>query len=87
MTERFELPMTKENERLMQDARNTNHNRDLVDRKNGFAAPGDTTIDLHLRTAISAISTGVNMRDWTCVAEGLAMLQDAEVRARTTPPG
>jgi hypothetical protein len=62
-------------EELMQKARKTNAERDEIDRKAGFATPGDGASILLLRTAMSAIETGIVTNDWNSVAEGLAMLE------------
>ena len=76
---------------LMARARKTNRKRDEIDHKAGFGAPGDNDLASMLRDAITAISCGLNNphwkdgRAWTCVAEGLDMLQQAEVRARIIP--
>jgi hypothetical protein len=69
--------------RLIQAARRTNAERDAQDREVGSAAPEDCSLDLHLWTAVSAITAGIQTEDWSCVAEGLAMLQDAELRVRS----
>ena len=71
---------------LLALARETNARRDRDERRAGFAAPPDATLDLHLRNAISAVIAGIEGRDWDCVAEGLAMVQDCESRARTHAP-
>ena len=39
-------------------------------------------IDLQLRTVMSALEAGVNVKDWECVVEALLMLQDAEFETR-----
>jgi hypothetical protein len=69
----------------MELARKTNAIRDEVDRSAGFAAPGDTpSMSLFLRNAIMAIVVGVETKDWPCVCEGLDMLQQAELKVRTS---
>ena len=82
MSERFEPTDNERCRKLLAGAREANAKRDKIERDVGFAAPPDTPLDLHLRTAISAIVCGIITEDWVPVAEGLAMLQDAEVRAR-----
>jgi hypothetical protein len=70
-------------DRLMKKARRTNQERDWSERKSGWTAPGDGDLAEHLRDAICAIAAGLNSGDWPAVAEGLDMLQQAEVRARS----
>lgn len=41
---------------------------------------------VHLRTAITALVTALGTRNWVTAAEALAMLQDAELRARRPEP-
>jgi hypothetical protein len=85
--EPFSPGASKRYRRLLAKARQTNARRDADDREGGKAgAPGDCPLDLHLRTAISALAAGMDAGDWDCVAEGLAMLQDAELRARLVYP-
>lgn len=67
---------------LIRKAEQTNRERDAIDRKAGFASPLDTNCSACLRVVISAITAGINMRDWDCVAEGLDMLQHAELKIR-----
>lgn len=69
-------------QKVMKKARRTNKQRDRTDKANGFASPGDGTLDQFLRNAISAIVCGLEMAEWSCVAEGLDMLQQAELRSR-----
>lgn len=83
----FEQVHSEHGKRLMKKARVTNRKRDAADRRAGFAAPGDVTTDGWLRNAITAISCGIDGKDWTAVAEGLDMLQNAEVRVRTLVKG
>lgn len=70
-------------ERLMNRARKVNKSRDCDDHKTGFAAPSDCDLPSHLRNAISAITAGLQGGDWNCIAEGLDMLQLAELRSRS----
>lgn len=70
--------------KLMKAARITNRRMDSVDRKAGFAAPGDCDLTLQLRTAMSAIECGIKTGDWSAVAEGLDILQRAEEKLRST---
>ena len=59
---------------IMTIAELTNHERDAVDRRNGFAAPSDGPDDTTLRTVIQALTAGISTEDWDAVAEGTAML-------------
>jgi hypothetical protein len=62
---------------LISKARETNHERDLSDKKMGFGSP--TSSLFHgLRTGLEAISCGICMEDFACVAEGFVMLQHVE---------
>ena len=69
-------------EKLMAKARTVNLERNDMDRVNGFASPGAGPLDLYLRNCISAITAGLSTGDWPCVAEGLDMLQQAELKVR-----
>lgn len=63
-------------EKLMTDARRVNAQRNADERKLGFATPHDGPIEMLIATAAEAIEAGIKIGDWTCVAEGLAMLLD-----------
>ena len=67
---------------MMIAARKVNASRDSMDREAGFGAPNDGHFDGWLRNAISAIAAGLVGKDWTCVCEGLDMLQQAELHFR-----
>ena len=89
MNERYYLPTKdKSLSRLVDDARRRNVKRDLRDHSEGFAAPGDGGMSDHLRTAISAIVSGLETCDdidqdsAKCIAEGIAMIQDVELELR-----
>lgn len=69
--------------RLMDKARRTNRERDSLDRQNRGVAPVDMPLSMQLRTAIGALACGVSMQDWDCVAEGLDILQHAELQVPT----
>ena len=62
--------------RLIQKAQETNRRRNETDRAGGFATPGDCDRESQLRTVVSALVSGIQSKDWTCVAEGLVMLAD-----------
>lgn len=73
---------------LVGRARRVNEERDVMDRNAGMAAPGDCPVSAQLRTAIQAIVSGIETSGvprelaWDCIAEGLVILQDAELRVR-----
>jgi len=67
---------------MMRIARKVNAQRDQVDRMKGVVAPPDEADAAFLRTAISAIVSGIETTHWGCVCEGLDMLQQAELRIR-----
>jgi len=78
---------------LLAKARKTNKERDASDHKAGFASP-DITVQDHVRTAMCAIGCGVsfisankNREGATAIAEGLAMLEDAELLLRKKQHG
>lgn len=75
-------------------ARKRNLKRDQVDRKAGFAAPGDTDAAVLARTVVSALDAGLGPvltpgqptpADWDCLAEGYSMLQELELQLRKPP--
>jgi len=74
--------LSKKSEAKLNRARKINRGRDALDRKSGAAAPGDCPLEAHLRTILEALKVGFDAQNWDCVAEGIAMLEDAEVRAR-----
>jgi hypothetical protein len=63
--------------KLVTKARHTNASRDRDEVAFGFAPPSHT-IFLHLRTGLEAVSAGLCLGDWDCVAEGFVMLQESE---------
>lgn len=67
-------------EKLMKEARETNRERDAIDRANEHAAPGDASLFLYLDTAVEAIKAGIITSDWSIIAEGLVMLEDIKRR-------
>ncbi len=79
--------------KLMIKARKTNKGRDEIDHKSGFASP-DISPLYHIRTAMSAIGSGVSgmvrgaksKGDLDCIAEGLAMLEELELLLRKLFP-
>ena len=67
---------------MVENARKRNVRMSSIDRRNGNDAPEDCPLDMHLRTVLSALECGMNMREWEVVAEAAALLQDAELKAR-----
>jgi len=67
-------------DRLMAEARETNRRRDQSDRASGFCAPADASLFYHLSASKEALKVGVVTEDWTCVAEGLAMVEEGLAR-------
>jgi hypothetical protein len=63
-------------DRLIQKARETNRRRDEEERAVGFAAPPDCDRESQLRTVVCALVSGIESKDWDCIAEGLVMLAD-----------
>ena len=74
--------------RLMAQAHKTNKTRDEIERDIGAATPNDGPLDLRLRTPMQAIQSGIMLEDWSCVAEGLVMLQvlHRDIRRGTCEP-
>lgn len=68
--------------KLIRKARKTNALRDLSDMATGFGTP-HTSIELALRTAMSALVCGIETDDWNCVAEAFEMIQELESKVRT----
>lgn len=75
--------------KLLEKARKHNDNFDAIDREHDYPTPSECEFDSFLRTAISAICAGLDLlaandldggKD--CIAEGLCMVQDAELMAR-----
>jgi hypothetical protein len=64
--------------KLVEKARKVNAGRDRMD----SCPPSHCPLDVELRTVISALSCGISTHDWDCIAEGLAMIQDAEMKVR-----
>lgn len=79
--ERYE-PTDDRCRRLLAKARRTNGERDAIDRRHGLASPGDLPVAEQFRVILDALFAGLATRDWPCVAEGAAMLQDLEASAR-----
>ncbi len=76
---------------LLEKAHRTNIKRDKIDNATGFASPGDMSADSQLRTAICAILSGVatglrgeglSGQSLSCIAEGVAMVQEVELILR-----
>jgi len=74
----WERKMKMDYEDMMKKARATNKQRDNHERKVGFMAASDCSLDLQIRTAMSAIQAGIASNDWVCIAEAQAMLEQVE---------
>jgi hypothetical protein len=83
----YEPTTDEETKRLLAKARKTNASRDARERSYGFQAPPDGSHWTYLCTAICALLAGMGMHDWSCIAEGVAMLQDIESRVRPPDEG
>jgi hypothetical protein len=68
-------------QQLVSQARQTNKDRDASELRSGLAPPTGSPF-MCLRTGLEAISAGLCTEDWTCVAEGFAMLQLVEFGLR-----
>lgn len=77
---------SKRYNRLMKRARKLNVQRDKLEKAAGFSIPEDGLLSAGLRDAMSAIEAGIVMSDWNCVAEGQAILEVIEKRARGMEP-
>ena len=82
---------------LVRRGRATNRHRDVTDRNAGMAAPGDCGHCGLLRTAITAICTGLEILHEDgerapseaavdCIAESVGMIQDVERSLRMEIP-
>lgn len=85
-TKPFCPTMNKDALALIRKARKHNNDLDKIDRKNGNTTPADCDLDVHLRTAISALDCALVMKDWDVVAQAYCLLQDAELRVRDMLP-
>lgn len=75
-------------DKLLADARVQTLRMDASEREAGFASISDlipSNPSVVMRTIIAALEAGVRTDDWTCIADGIVMLQDLErhVRAMT----
>jgi predicted RNA-binding protein associated with RNAse of E/G family len=68
--------------RYVEKARKTNQQRDATERASGNAAPSDCPLDVELRTVLTALFVGLEQQNWSIIAEGIAMLQDTELKVR-----
>lgn len=78
----FDPGLTGRHAQLLARARKTNRDRDRSEREAGFASPDSGDLASWLRTIAQALAAGIAQEDWNAVAEGLAMLQDAELSVR-----
>ena len=90
MSERYLPTSNPAVAKLVAKARKTNDERDAYDRKAGHATPASMGMSELLMTAISAMTSGldecliagVESKHLSCIAEGLCMVQDAELAIR-----
>jgi hypothetical protein len=62
---------------VMDQARNTNKWRDQAERDAGLPAESDRHPYERIITAMMAIEAGIKTDDWSCIAEGQALLESA----------
>lgn len=67
-------------DKLMAKARKTNSRRDQLDREAGFSAPHECDPSIHVATVMGALEAAIRSRDWNCVAEAQAMLEQLLAR-------
>lgn len=61
----------------------TNRDRDKIDRDHGNPAVPDCPMDIQVSTVKSAIRAGMISKDWDCIAEAYAMLDDILTQVRS----
>lgn len=61
---------------IMERARQTNRHRDAIAKSCHNPVPRECGPAVYVAAAMEAVETGVRVRDWDAVAEGLAMLED-----------
>lgn len=64
-------------EKIMNQARKTNNDRDKSEKSSGFSAESDLHPYANIRTAMMAIQAGITIEDWSAIAEGQAILEMA----------
>ena len=74
-------------EELMRVARLTNKRRDRDEREVGFATPSDGGPGEIIKTAMFAIEAGIRSKDWSCVAEAQALLEELRIWPPKTKGG
>jgi hypothetical protein len=65
---------------LLLAAKQTNQERDAMDRSSGFATPGECPTPVHVAAIREALLAGIASSDWACVAEAACMLDDLAER-------
>lgn len=73
-----------ETAKAISEAWRINLKRDADERKAGFLSQSDSSVPLQLRTAIVALTSGMALKDWSNVAEAIAMLQYVELLEQKT---
>lgn len=66
----------------VRDAGKRNAERDKIDEDASMLPPWKCNPDIQMRTVICALCAGIESDDWGCIAEGLAMLIQAELPVR-----
>lgn len=72
--------------RFLTQARQRIEDMQKSERKAGFASPEQLPIRDHLRTAALALECGIQTEDWSCIGEGLCMVQDIMQRFSSSRP-
>lgn len=85
MSALYEPTNTPRAKALLRRARTTNRRRDSDEHKAGFANPHECDFATWLRNIISALVCALETGDVHALAEGVAMLQDAEASIRPKP--
>lgn len=67
-TDQLQLFLTQARQRI--------ENMQKSEQQAGFTSPEQLPIRDHLRTVVFALECGIKTEDWSCVGEGLCMMQD-----------
>ena len=63
-------------EELIAKARQTNQQKDAIDRQFGLVAEGDADLKVRAKTAMMALQAAIATEDWETVAEAYCLLED-----------
>lgn len=72
--------VNKEFANIMEKARQTNRHRDATDKACRTLPARECGPAVYLAAATVAVECGLRVRDWDTIAEGLAMLEDLQVK-------